>query len=108
MHQFSVLYGNKFKHRLHGTIKGKFAFGVRFSNFIYYLELRLNILIVRLRLITKVVLANYLIGLKLICVNGNCKHKNYLVKIGDIFRFLFKKKGKVFLWQEGKRTYRRR
>ena len=104
--QFSSLYGSKIKHRLHGVVKGKFAFGVRFSNFLYYLELRLNILIIRLRLIGKVVLANYLIGLKLICVNGNCKHKHYLVKIGDIFRFLFKTRGKIFLWQTNHRIDR--
>jgi len=88
MRQFAVMYGKGLHSRLHRNIKGKFAFGVKFSKFLYYLEFRLNILVVRLRFIEKIILANKLIYNKLICVNGMFRHKWYLVKIGDSIRFL--------------------
>ena len=92
LRQYSIIYGKGLYKRLHSNRKGKFSYGVRFCKFIYYLELRLNILITRLRLTEKIFDANILIYLKLVCVNGSYKHKHYLVKIGDIIRLFFFKK----------------
>ena len=57
--------------------------------FLGFLELRLNILIVRLRFVSKIAEANKLIYKKYVLINGRRKEKNYLVQKKDILKCYF-------------------
>jgi hypothetical protein len=64
----------------------KGLFGARFFEVLPLLELRLDILTLRLGLASKIIEAQLLIKKKLIEVNGKCRHKSYVVYVGDILR----------------------
>lgn len=51
-----------------------------------FLELRLNILLIRMRFASKLLEANTLIAGKLVSVNGSFKQKTYLVRVNDIVK----------------------
>jgi hypothetical protein len=71
------------------------------------LELRLNILLLRVKFVSKILTANFLIKQKYFFINGKNKKKNYIVKIGDILvyllLFLNKKRVKQLNWRKLKR-----
>ena len=51
------------------------------------LELRLNILLVRLHFVTKLLQADILILKNKVRVNGKIKHKGYIVFVGDLITY---------------------
>jgi len=64
-------------------------FGSRFFNSLAFLELRLNILVLRIRFASKLIESNRLIDGGLILVNGSKKTKNYIVRLMDIVKRSF-------------------
>ena len=64
-------------------------FGSRFFNSLAFLELRLNILVLRIRFASKLIESNRLIDGGLILVNGSKKTKNYIVRLMDIIKRSF-------------------
>lgn len=109
-HYFVGLYGKKIKSLVFNKIGTKFAFGKPFMSMISFFELRLNVLILRMRFAYKQLEANLLILKGLILVNGIKKSKNYLVCINDIIkkipmyfhehkRFFKKKKWRRYKWK---------
>jgi len=110
-HHFSNLYGKKMKYFFFKKIKSNFAFGKSFFSIVSFLELRLNVLLLRIRFASKLMIANSLIEKGFISINGRLKKKNYLVCIGDIIKKkrvlllskkkrFFKKKWRFFLWRK--------
>jgi ribosomal protein S4 len=89
-HYFSSLYGKQIKHLVFQKTKKKTAFGKPFFNIVTFLELRLNILLIRMRFVSKLLEANSLLAKKLIDVNGVFKRKNYLVRVNDIIKNISK------------------
>lgn len=65
-------------------MKKKIAFGKPFFSILSFLELRLNILLIRMRFASKLLEANNLVSSQSIYVNGSLKQKNYLVRVNDI------------------------
>jgi len=51
------------------------------------LELRLNILLIRLHFVTKLLQANIIILKNKVRVNGKVKHKYYMVSVGDLITY---------------------
>jgi ribosomal protein S4 len=85
-HHFSGLYGKQIKHLVFQKTKKKTAFGKSFFSIIAFLELRLDILLIRMRFVSKLLEANVFLTKKLIYVNGFFKQKNYLVRVNDIIK----------------------
>jgi len=77
------IYGKKLKNTVFNNHKAKLAFNVKFLNLLSKLELRLNILLVRIRFARTVLQANNLIN-KNILINGLLKDKKYIVCVGDL------------------------
>jgi len=77
-HHFSSLYGKQIKHLVFHKTKKKTAFGKRFFSIIAVLELRLNILLIRMRFASKLLEANVLVTKKLIDVNGFFRQKKII------------------------------
>lgn len=65
-------------------MKKKIAFGKPFFSILSFLELRLNILLIRMRFASKLLEANRLVSSRLIYINGSLQQKNYLVRVNDI------------------------
>ena len=85
-HYFTSLYGKKIKSLVFNKASNKIAFGRSFIAIIAFLELRLNILLLRMRFATKQLESNTLINKGFILVNGVLKTKNYLARINDIIK----------------------
>lgn len=83
-HQLSSLYSHSIKNLIHSKNQTKVMFGARFFKMISLLELRLNILVLRMQLSTKLAEANSLIAEGNIRLNGLKCHKNTLVCVNDI------------------------
>lgn len=109
-HHFSSLYGKQIKYLVFQKMKKKIAFGKPFFSILSFLELRLNILLIRMRFASKLLEANNLVSSQSIYVNGSLKQKNYLVRVNDIVykkpkslsgltRF-FTKKWRLFIWRK--------
>jgi hypothetical protein len=62
----------------------KFAFGVRFVHVLTQLEVRFNILVLRLRFARTLAGANNLVASGTVTVNSKLKNKNFLVANGDL------------------------
>lgn len=114
-HYFSSLYGKQIKHLVFQKTKKKTAFGKPFFSIVAFLELRLNILLIRMRFVSKLLESNLLLTKKLIDVNGIFKQKNYLVRVNDIIKStpkklknpiarFFTKKWRLFLWRKWRKT----
>lgn len=113
-HHLSNLYGKQIKYLVFKKTKTKLAFGKPFLTTLSFLELRLNILLIRMRFASKLLEANTLIAGKLVSVNGSFKQKTYLVRVNDIvkktslasnkpvLRF-FAKKWRHFSWKKWRR-----
>jgi ribosomal protein S4 len=105
-HQISSMYGKKIKNLAYNTKKYKLTFNSRFFNLIIFLETRLNIVILRLGLCSKLLHANKHITNYKVHVNNRRKNENYIMKIGDILHFSIlltnfsiKKRFKNLLWR---------
>ncbi len=85
-HYFTGVYGKKIKSEVFTRTCRKMAFGKTFIKVLSCLELRLNILVLRMRFATKQLESNALIENKFILVNGACRLKNHLVRVGDIVK----------------------
>jgi ribosomal protein S4 len=69
-HYFSSLYGKKFKSLIYKKAFRKIAFGKFFFFIITFLELRLGVLLIRMRFSSKLIESNNLIANGFILVNG--------------------------------------
>lgn len=85
-HYVSSLYGKQIKFLVFKKTKKKTAFGKPFFSIMVFLELRLNILLVRMRFVSKLLEANSIVSKGLVHVNGFLKKKSYLVRLNDIIR----------------------
>lgn len=81
--QYLFFYGKKIQ-RLIKKKKLLRAFGKRFFYSLAFLELRLNILLLRLLFIKNILEANTFVQKGIFLVNKKIKNKNYLVKVGDL------------------------
>nr|QFP99043.1 ribosomal protein S4 [Rhizaria sp.] len=113
-HQLSVMYGKKIKNNVYVNHKSKIIFNSKFGNILCKLELRLNILILRLCFVKKLLESNCIIKEKKIRVNGLIKHKNYLVSTGDLIvyseyfskfkrKYFDKRRWNRFKWRKWKK-----
>ena len=90
------MYGKNIKNLAYNNFKSKIIFNSKFILTLCKLELRLNILLLRLCLVEKLLQSNFLIKKKKIKINCRDRHKNYLVLVGDTIEYKqiqkFKKK----------------
>jgi len=83
----SSLYGTKTLKKLSfKKTQTKYLFGIRFFKILPFLELRLDVLVLRLGLAFSYFQAREVILKKKILVNGIFKKKHYLVRVGDIIQ----------------------
>lgn len=82
-------YGKPIKNLIYTKNQTKVIFGTKFFNVISFLELRLNILLLRIHFASKLSEANSLIKTGLVQVNGNKCHSNCVISVGD---FITKKR----------------
>lgn len=111
-HQMKNLYGKKIKKLVYSKTQWKIAYNNNFYNYLVFLELRLNILLIRIKFVSKLLIANFIIKNNFILINNNIKKKNYIVKIGDIISLslslnnkLYKRKKKL-TWRDLKKFKR--
>ena len=81
-HQIVVLYGKLFKKKNFKLHERKF--GKCFFRLLSYLELRLNIFLVRINFVSKINDANKIIGKRQVFINLKSKKVGYLVKVNDL------------------------
>lgn len=105
-HQMKILYGKKIKKLIYSKNQWKVAYNNDFFNCLVFLELRLNILLLRMKFVSKLLISNFLIKNNFVLVNNNIKKKNYIVKIGDILslslsssNIFFKRRNKI-IWRK--------
>lgn len=82
----AVLYGHTIQRLNYKKKLIKLLFGVRFFNILSYLELRLDILVLRVGILPKLRQSQACINYGLIVVNGLSKKSYYLVRVGDIIQ----------------------
>lgn len=102
--QMKILYGRKIKKLVYAKTHWKIAYNNTFCNCLVFLELRLNILMLRIKFVSKLLIANYLIKNKFILINNKSTKKNYIVKIGDTINLFLtvlinKKRKKKIKWR---------
>lgn len=84
-HQMKILYGKKIKKLIYSKNQWKVAYNNDFFNCLVFLELRLNVLLLRIKFVSKLLISNFIIKNNFILVNNNYNNKkNYIVKIGDV------------------------
>lgn len=86
-HHFMIIYGKKIKNLAYTNNKSKKIFNTKFGSILCKLELRLNVLVLRIGFVNKLQQANYLISNSKILINSIKKHKNYFVRIKNIISF---------------------
>ena len=87
-HQLSVVYGKKIKNCVYVNHKSKKIFSSKFGSILCKLELRLNILVVRMGFIDKLRLADQFIREGKVKVNFFRRQRRYLVRINDLICFI--------------------
>lgn len=110
-HQLSSIYGKKIKNLVYSRSKSKKLFNKKFIDILCCLELRLNILLLRICFSDKLIKSNQLIKKGKIKVNGFVKHQNYIVLKNDFicyFNFsktlrINKRKWRRYMWKRWKR-----
>lgn len=80
--QMVVLYGKAFKKKVFKIHEKKF--GKCFFRLLSYLELRLNVFLVRINFVSKILDANKIISKKQVLVNFRSKKLGYLIKVNDL------------------------
>ena len=83
-HQLATIYGKKIKNLVYSNHKVKTIFNSKFGKILSKLELRLNIIIIRLGFVNKLLEANELIKNKEVLVNGLVKNKYYIISVSDL------------------------
>ena len=108
-HQLIKVYGKQIKNILYSKKKIKTIFNTNFFFFLRFLESRLNIIILRARFFSKLLLINNFISNNKIHVNKKNKKKTYLIKPKDwiscfsCFRFINQiPKFKLVKWHKHK------
>ena len=96
-HQLSTMYGKNIKNEAYVNHKSRVIFNSKFGSILCKLELRLNVLVLRMFFVSKLQHANSLIAQKQIKVNGIVKQKKYLVSTGDLITYIssFRKSSKL-------------
>ena len=101
--QLSVVYGKRIKNRAYKKNKSKIIFNKRFIFILRALELRLNVLLVRLHFVTKLLQANITILKNKVTINGTVRHKWYVVAVGDLIMYtnknIFSQRLKKLKWK---------
>jgi len=105
-HQIIVLYGKKVKKLVYKNNKSKIVFNSNFFNFLIFLEMRLNIFLLRLNFFSKLFEANNFINNNRIFINKRNKKYNYLIKKKDVVQCFFflnfilkNKKFRILKWK---------
>ena len=80
LHFITTYYGDKAQ----SLLQKKILNNSKFVLFLSLIELKLNIILVRMHFAYKIIESNFLIRYGFIVVNGVSKRKNYIVKINDI------------------------
>lgn len=88
-HQLAVMYGKKIKNWAYTNHKSKIIFNSKFGSILCKLELRLNILMLRMSFVNKLQQADSLISDGNIVVNGVCKHQRYSLQKSDVISLKF-------------------
>jgi len=87
-HQLSVIYGKKIKNWVYTNHKSKKIFNSKFGSILCKLELRLNVLLVRMGFVNKLRQADFFIFEGKVKVNFFVKHKRYSVCKNDLIFFI--------------------
>jgi ribosomal protein S4 len=115
----ATVYGKKIKSLVFKKVSKKIAFGSFFFFTLAFLELRLNILIVRMRFAGKLLIANEIIQNGSILVNNKKRSIHYLTRVNDVVqkqiprgnskkpKILKRRKWKAYLWRRWKKKWRR-
>ena len=118
-HHLSTVYGKKIKALVFKKVSKKIAFGSFFFFTLAFLELRLNILIVRMRFAIKLLIANEAITNGSILVNNKKRSIHYLTRVNDVVqkqlkisgskkpKILKRRKWKAYIWRRWKKKGRR-
>ena len=118
-HHLSTVYGKKIKSLVFKKVSKKIAFGSFFFFTLAFLELRLNILIVRMRFAGKLLIANEVINNGSILVNNKKRAIHYLTRVNDVvqkliprgsskkLKILKRRKWKAYIWRRWKKKWRR-
>ena len=107
-HYFKKYYGSKIKYLVLHKSKKKIAYNSKFIFFLSLLELRLNVILLRMLFVFKLVEANFLIRYGFINVNKKKKQTNYIVNIKDVIqkniilvnKKIRKKKWRIYQWRK--------
>ena len=78
------MYGKKIKNLIYTNHRTSKIFNAKFDSLLRKLELRLNILLIRINFAPKLLISNQNILNAAILVNGKKKHPNYQVRISDV------------------------
>jgi ribosomal protein S4 len=101
-----ILYGKKIKSVLYKS-HWKTAHNSKFYNCLILIELRLNIVLLRIKFTSKILVASFLIRKGYVVVNEKQKQKNYILKVGDTLRlittFVSNKRKTKIKWRRLKR-----
>ena len=106
-HQLSTMYGKRIKNLAYKTSKSKVIFNSKFGSVLCKLELRLNVLMVRMGFVNKLQLVNRFISGGKVSVNFIIKDKKYSVRIGDLISFIMPSLKKDNLKRFKKHQWRR-
>jgi ribosomal protein S4 len=103
------MYGKKIKNYAYMKNKSKAIFNSKFGSILCKLELRLNVLMVRVGFVNKLQKVNSFISSGKVSVNFIIKDKNYYVRVGDLISFIIPslktvlfKRFKKFRWRRFK------
>ena len=114
-HHLSTVYGKKIKYLAFKKISKKIAFGSFFFFTLAFFELRLNILIVRMRFAGKLLMANEFINNGSVLVNNKKRSIHYLTRVNDVvqkqlqkgglkkLKILKRRKWKAYIWRKWKK-----
>jgi ribosomal protein S4 len=86
-HQLVATYGKKIKNLVYTKHKSKKIFNSKFGEVLCKLELRLNILVLRVGFVNTLRLADLSVYNGSLMINFKIKHKRYLVRINDLISF---------------------
>jgi ribosomal protein S4 len=82
------MYGKKIKNLAYTNHKSKVTFNSKFGVILLKLELRLNVLMLRMGFVNKLQQADFIISVGECMVNNLIKHKRYSLLIGDLTAFM--------------------
>jgi ribosomal protein S4 len=81
------MYGKKIKNLAYVNHNSKVTFNTKFGGVLCKLELRLNVLILRMGFVNKLQQADFIISTGKCVVNNVIKHKRYFLSAGDLTAF---------------------